>query len=840
VQGYAARRPKTSYMQRLSIARSLRLALLGLTVALAAVAALGLSSLYAARQRYEDVLDRTSALSIAAANLSGAELAEQELLRDASVPGAAGARRQAAAAYVAAAASATSLARSDGPSERLVQSALAEQELARHLAASGHFSTVASAAGALTRATALTAQLQARQRARRVAARSRARSDSRRAIVLIAIAGLLALAGALALVTAIVGAMRRPLDELVAATRGLAAGEVGQRVLPAGPRELRELGAAFNAMADDLASAQTRVEEERRRLAVTIESLGDALIVTEPGSMAIATVNPRAGELVPELAVGGRVDAPDSPLPRLDAALHREMIIEHHERTLAVTAATLGTEADGTVWTVRDMSEWARLERAKSDFVATASHELRSPLTSIKGFVELLERSPENMSARQREFVEIILKSTDRLVDLVNDLLDVARIEADHVDIHRRPIDVGEVVREVAELMGPRIAEKGQYLGVYIAPTLPLAMADPGRVRQIVANLLTNAHLYTGEGGKMHVGVEAERAWIQIVVEDSGVGMTEEETARVFERFFRGRAHGSDGRAPRAATPGTGLGLSIVKSLVALHDGRIDVESEPGRGSVFRVLLPAAVPGPGADRSLQAIRGRRVLTVDDEHEIAELIAGQLAPLDVQSVIASNGADALALLRAEHYDAVTLDILMPGMDGFEVLREIRADPELRTTPVVCVSVFSGHGELAGEWVVGKPIDADELREVLGTAVMAGRSRVLVVGREKMQHVLEPALDELGIEHQWELTGAAAARVCSERRFEVALVDVGVRNPGAVLQALDLRGRRMRRAVILFSDGETPAPSGIGRHGMELVPVEHAADAVLAALRGEGAR
>ena len=110
------------------------------------------------------------------------------------------------------------------------------------------------------------------------------------------------------------------------------------------------------------------------------------------------------------------------------------------------------------------MSERARLERAKSEFVATASHELRSPLTSIKGFVELLERSPENMSERQREFVDIILKSTDRLVDLVNDLLDVARIEADHVEINRRPIDVGEVVHEVVELMEPRVVAKHQHL----------------------------------------------------------------------------------------------------------------------------------------------------------------------------------------------------------------------------------------------------------------------------------------------------------------------------------------------------------------------------------------
>jgi hypothetical protein len=149
----------------------------------------------------------------------------------------------------------------------------------------------------------------------------------------------------------------------------------------------------------------------------------------------------------------------------------------------------------------------------------------------------------------------------------------------------------------------------------------------------------------------------------------------------------------------------------------------------------------------------------------------------------------------------------------------------------------VSVFSGRQELAGEWVIEKPIDADELRDVLSAAVSAGRSRVLVVGRVELQPMLEPALDELGIEHEWETTGAAAARVCGERRFEVALVDVGIRSPQAVLQALDLRGRRLRRAVILFSDGVTPAPAGIGRLGMEVVPVDQAASALLAALRGD---
>jgi CheY-like chemotaxis protein len=376
--------------------------------------------------------------------------------------------------------------------------------------------------------------------------------------------------------------------------------------------------------------------------------------------------------------------------------------------------------------------------------------------------------------------------------------------------------------------MGPRVAEKHQQLELRVAPELPPAMADPGRLRQIVANLLTNAHQSTPESGRLEMGAEADGDWILIWVRDSGVGMTTEQMERAFDRFYR------------VSSSGTGLGLSIVKSLVELHRGQIEVDSQPGRGATFRLRLPAAVPGPGRTQTLQALRGRRVLVVDNEPEVTALIADQLAPADVDVQVAMSGEEALAALRSEAFDAVTLDILMPGMDGFEVLRTVRADPELRAIPIVFVSVFSSHRELAGEWVVSKPIDADELRRVLGAAVAAGRSRVLVVARRQLQELLEPSLEELGVEHDWELSAAAAARVCAERHFEVALVDVGIRSPRAVLQALDLRGRRLRRAVILFSDGAAPAPPGISKLGMEVVPIDQVAAALMATLGQEDVR
>jgi len=819
-------------MQRLSIARSFRLALLGLALALTAIAGLGIASLYNARQTYENTLSSSAALASAAANLASASIAEDETLRDARGPGAAAARRQAAAGYDSAAAAARSLAAADRPSQALLAQQIVDELRARHLVATGHLLAALGPTGPVAQARQLAVAIQQRQQARQQTARGQARSDSRRAVVIVAVAGLLAIAAMMILITALIRSVRQPLEDLVSATSALAGGDLAKRVTLSGPRELRELGQAFNAMGGELATAQRRLEDERRRLSVTIESLGDALIVTEAGSERIAVANPRAAELVPELTQAGQLGGEDDPLPPLEAALRGEAMIEHHGRILAVTAARLGAESEAVVWTLRDISERAKLERAKSEFVATASHELRSPLTSIKGFVELLQRSPESLSERHREFVEIILGSTNRLVELVNDLLDVARIEADHVEIDLKEVDAGEAVREMVELIGPRVEAKHQRISVHVAPSVPLVHADPRRLRQIVGNLLTNAHLYTGEEGSIRVSVASERAWVQISVADTGVGLSPEQVDRIFERFYRARDGGSTAQ-------GTGLGLSIVKSLVELQHGRIDVHSQPGVGSTFSVLLPAAVPSPETGRGLEAIRGARVLVVDDEREIAELIAGQLAPLQVRAEIATRGEEALARLRSTRFDAVTLDVLMPGMDGLEVLRQIREDPALSGIPIVFVSVFSARQELAGEWVVSKPIDADELRNVLAAAVQSGRSRVLVVGREELQPLLAPALQELGIEHQWELTGAAAARACGQRRFEVALIDAGLRNPPAVLQALDLRGRRARRAVILFSDRQAPAPPGVSQLGVEVVPVDQVASAVQAALGNAGA-
>jgi signal transduction histidine kinase/ActR/RegA family two-component response regulator len=791
-------------VRRLSLARSFHVALLGLTLALAVIAAFGIAALYDARQRYENRLADTYELQASGARLLAAGVVAEAARRVPDSPAARAQRRQADAALAAAGDEVRRLARGDAASVRLVERALG----------SGDVRSLAPA-------------LDARQRARRASARDRAGADTRQAVLTIAVAGGLAVLAALALATLLIGGLRRPLDQLVHATRRVAGGDLEPHLDPDGPRELRELGESFNAMAADLDAAGRALEAERERLAVTVESLGDALVSCDADGV-VTAVNPRAEELVGVLRPGEPANGPASPLPPLEDALAAEVVVDHEGRTLAITAAPLGAgDEAGTVWTVRDVSERARLDRLKSEFVATASHELRSPLTSIKGFAELLALS-DDLNDREREFAEMILLSADRMVELANDLLDVASVEAGQIELRRRPVDLGEAVDEVAALMRPRFEEKGQRLHVDVEGRVPRALADPARVRQVLTNLLANAHLYTGDGGRVAVVVEAEDRFVSLVVSDTGRGMTADEVEQVFDRFYR--AGDGDGAT------GTGLGLSIVRSLVELHGGTIDVESQPGRGTTFRVRLPRALePDPGADAA-EAIRGKRVLVIDDEAAIAELIVAQLAPFEVDAVTVLSGEAALERLRDESFDAVTLDILMPGMSGFEVLRAIRSDAALKHLPVVIVSVFSGGQALHSEWAVSKPIDADELTYALGSAVLAGRVRALVVGRAGTRAQLEPELARLGIPFEWVTNAGAASRECKTHRFEAAMVDAGLANLPQVLRAIDLRGRRMERSVVVFSTGE--AVPGLAKLAPEPVPFDTAAREILRALEHGG--
>jgi signal transduction histidine kinase len=236
------------------------------------------------------------------------------------------------------------------------------------------------------------------------------------------------------------------------------------------------------------------------------------------------------------------------------------------------------------------------LDRLKDDFVLTASHELRSPLTSVQGFAELLMLERESLTPKQVETVEVILDNCRHLVRLLNDLLDLARSDAGRLLIKPQPAEAAPLVEDVVRTMRAQTEAGNQSLTEEIQPGLPLINVEPARIRQILVNLLTNAHEYSPEGASIGVSVRTLGAEVEIAVSDNGPGIPHDQLERIFERFTRGDA----GLTQRVG--GTGLGLAISKSLVELHGGSIVAESTPGQGSTFRVRLPiaAAVTSDGS------------------------------------------------------------------------------------------------------------------------------------------------------------------------------------------------------------------------------------------------
>jgi signal transduction histidine kinase len=300
------------------------------------------------------------------------------------------------------------------------------------------------------------------------------------------------------------------------------------------------------------------------------------------------------------LLFGGLISSMRRPLEELVAAAGRLASGDRSARVevggLSETA-TLGAAFNEMAEELEEEEvRREELDRLKDDFVLTASHELRSPLTSVQGFAELLMLDRDSLTPQQAETVEIILDNCRHLVRLLNNLLDLARSDVGRLAIQRQPTEVAPLVEDVVRTMRAQTEAGNQSLREDLPPGLPPIDVEPDRIRQILVNLLTNAHEYSPEGASISVAARAVGAEVEISVSDNGQGIPEDQIGRIFDRFTRGDA----GLTQRVG--GTGLGLAISKSLVELHGGSIAVESTVGVGSTFRVRLPVASGQvPGAD-----------------------------------------------------------------------------------------------------------------------------------------------------------------------------------------------------------------------------------------------
>jgi signal transduction histidine kinase len=582
---------KPSLVHRLRIGFAITFALL------AAITFLAVNHLFQLRQDYEDDTTRSFQLELAGEHLRQAFLFEQSALRSVGTNRAEARQRFKTAASTSdlAQQDARGLIEDDARAERLLAASVAAEKRWRQAVAAPALAGRPPPPGKQqARATPVNAnvdRLISSQSSKRAELRDKVSDDTRKTALLVGAGLISGLIAAVLLFSGLIASMRRPLERLIDASGKLAEGDLRTRVEVGGPAETATLGTAFNEMADELQSAYRGLEQSQRRLKTTMESLSDGVVTVDSRGI-VTDANPAARRLLPAATVGSKIRevlVSDAITPRkverLLAGLEREEL--RSAEGGAVLAITGSRMLGGGVLSIRDVSERARLERMKDEFVLTASHELRSPLTSVQGFAELLILEKDQLSEKHAETVEIILDNTRHLVRLLNDLLDLARSDAGRLTINPTRCEVGPIVAGAARLIMGLANSRQQRLEVEIESDLPQVSVEADRITQVLVNLLTNATEYCPEGSTIKVTAASVGSEVEIAVSDDGPGIPKDQRDHVFDRFTRGEA----GLTQRVG--GTGLGLAIAKSLIELHGGAIGVTSKEGEGATFRVVLPA-------------------------------------------------------------------------------------------------------------------------------------------------------------------------------------------------------------------------------------------------------
>jgi len=370
--------------------------------------------------------------------------------------------------------------------------------------------------------------------------------------------------------------------------------------------------------------------------------------------------------------------------------------------------------------------------RTKSDFLATMSHELRTPLNAIIGFSEALKDGlMGEMQEQQREYIGDIYSSGEHLLSLINDILDLAKVESGKTPLYLEPVSINALMQGSLSMIREKATANDISLVLEVDTDLPELLADQRKLKQILYNLLYNAIKFTGEGGRVTLGAHKVDGQLEIFVTDTGIGISAKDQAKLFQPFFQ-----IDSALSRKYQ-GTGLGLSMVRHLSELQGGRVELQSVVGQGSTFRVQIPwRAVAGnvvaPAVDLALAPYDGSLVLVsgissdahvvlvVEDDPAAAKLICYHLTSIGLQVHCVSTGEEALDWLASNTPEAITLDILLPSITGWDVLSHIKAIPKLAAVPVVIISIVADGArgiELGASHVLQKPVSREALINAL---------------------------------------------------------------------------------------------------------------------------
>jgi PAS domain S-box-containing protein len=459
--------------------------------------------------------------------------------------------------------------------------------------------------------------------------------------------------------------------------------------------------------------------------------------------------------------------------------------------------------------------------RAKSQFIANMSHELRTPLTAVIGYGEMLEEEAQDRGLDDMiEDLRKINSSARHLLSLINDVLDISKIEAGKMDVHLETFDVCHLVNELKATVEALVMQKENTLEVVCAPDVGTMHSDPVKVRQSLINLLSNAAKFTERGRvRLDVGrlTDGNAQQVTFKVSDTGIGMDEGQIAKLFRRFAQADA------STTRRFGGTGLGLSITKAFADMLGGEVSVESKPGAGSVFTLLLPAdaqqrqhAQAESGEEGEESAGDGSdAILIIDDDPNARELLSRYVAREGFSVRAAADGASGLELARTLQPRAILLDVMMPRMDGWAVLSALKADPQTADIPVIMETIVHEKGlafSLGAEDYLTKPIRWPRLKRVLDRFRSTPPARALVVDDDGSTcHLVSDLLESEG----WQIVQARDSTAVFERLAEcrpaLLLVDLSMSalNGFALIQSL----RRMPQwrdlpVVALSGDELTP--------------------------------
>lgn len=444
------------------------------------------------------------------------------------------------------------------------------------------------------------------------------------------------------------------------------------------------------------------------------------------------------------------------------------------------TSPVIDSEGDyiGCVKSMRDVTAEHEVNQMKNEFVSTVSHELRTPLTSIKGYVDLiLDGETGEINEIQREFLGIVKQNSDRLVALINDMLDISRIESGRIHLKIEPLDLDDLVFGAIDTFKAVIQQTGHGLSAEIPESLPLAAGDRDRVGQMLINLISNAIKYSPAGGAVTVSARKHGEQVVVSVADEGIGIAREDAEHLFDQFYR-----VDSSLTREIG-GTGLGLSICKTIIELLGGQIWVKSTLGKGSVFSFSLPIApkklVRTPAIERPAEV--GGKVLVIDRSPEIANLIEIYLRKEGYDVIKAFSAEEAVRKAVEEKPHVITLDVMMDDVDGFDLLARIKENPDTAQIPIVILSIVCDEGKcfrLGAANYLEKPIDPDKLvaivRDLAGTGV---EPLVLVVDDDKhIVDVLSRNLKKRGFAVASAYNGLEALAAVEAARPDCILLDV----------------------------------------------------------------